>query len=84
VELITTCIKRKNEVNILVHTNSKKVVESLYVAPDHKLLRRLYFHGTTVEEIRHIYLTRLEQRKEMGYEIKDQKEGKIIPFYTKM
>ena len=77
-EIITKCKKRKNEINILLHTEKKRMIESVYSTPNKTLIKRICYNGDTIEEVRTIYLEALKKHREQGYEIKDKKEGKVL------
>ena len=75
---ITKCVKRRNTVKLFLNTKKKKKVESIYMAPENKLIKRRLFTGTTIEEVAGIYFEEMNRYSTLGYEVEEKKEGKVI------
>ncbi|NLM12732.1 MAG: hypothetical protein GX209_03145 [Epulopiscium sp.] len=75
---ITKCVKRRNTVKLFLNTKKKKMVESIYMAPENKLIKRRLFTGTTIEEVAGIYFEEMNRYTILGYKIEEKKEGKLI------
>lgn len=82
-QLVTEYAKRRNTVKLFLNTKKKKMIESIYSAPENKLVKRLSFTGATVEEVASIYFRELSKYRKLGYEIKQRKNGKIVSIIFK-
>ncbi|NLK97344.1 hypothetical protein [Defluviitalea saccharophila] len=75
---ITRCVKRRNTVKLFLNTKTKKMVESIYMVPENRLIRRRLFTGNTLEEVAGIYFAVMNRYSTLGYEVEEKKDGKVI------
>ncbi|NLK22353.1 MAG: hypothetical protein GX308_09855 [Epulopiscium sp.] len=70
--------KRRNTVKLSLNIREKKITETMYMAPNNKLVRRLFFKGSSIREIADIYFEKSIKYNTLGYETDEKKNGKLI------
>jgi hypothetical protein len=75
---ITKYVKRRNTVMLFLNTRKKKMIESMYMTPENRLIKRLAFTGNTLEEVAAMYFQKLNRYNILGYEVEEKKDGKLI------
>lgn len=80
VQIVTKCEKRQNEVQLFLCSQKKRIREFVYYIPNGQIIQGRTYQKTTVEDLRTCYLQRLHRYLALGYEIKGEKEGKMLLF----
>ncbi|NLP46462.1 MAG: hypothetical protein GX347_05360 [Epulopiscium sp.] len=79
-KIVTKCEKRQNGVQLILSSHQKTIQEFVYSISQRQLIGGRTYQALTLEELRFWYIKRLNRYLTLGYEVKGEKEGKIILF----